>query len=82
MKAIVTVRLDRNIKHNPHDKKTGRCPLTRVLLDDKGVPIENNCTDVTGSHHSYIETGDTIQHIKNRARAQYGHVTRVEVVDE
>lgn len=82
MKAIVTVKLVRDIKHNPYDKKTGKCPLAREFFDDKGVLIVGTCTDVTGSHHSYLETGDTLQHIKNKARAEYGHVTRVEVIDE
>lgn len=78
MKAIVTVKLNRNIKHNPHDKKTGRCPL--ATEEDAVNFLRTICTDVTGSHHSYLETGYNLQHIENKARAKYGHVTRIEII--
>jgi len=72
VKAIVTVKLYRpSVKHNPRRKLSGRCPIQSVL-----------CTDITGSHHSYIETGETLKEIKVKAITKWGHVTRVEVMDE
>jgi len=80
MRAIVTVKLPRNPKHDPRNKITGKCPLFKKPF----VPFEYVgdfiCTDVTGSHHSYIETGKDLEQIKNRAKSKYGHVTRVEVL--
>jgi len=72
MKAIVTVKLPRNPKHDPRNKKTGQCPLD----------INVCCTDVTGSHHSYIETGENEAEIRQKAREKYGHVTRTEVIEK
>jgi len=72
MKAIVTVRLPRNPKHNPRNKQAGTCPL---------VSVGNfRCTDVTGSHHSYLETGIDLEEIERKARAKYNHITRIEVI--
>ena len=68
MKAIVTVKLPKNPKHNPKNKKVGWCPLGNKKV----------CTDVTGSHHSYIETGETKAEIEYKARQKYGHITRIE----
>jgi len=62
MRAIVTVRLPRNPKHNPHHKQTGVCPLSMVV---KGV---TQCTDITGEHHSYIEEGEDLTEIETKAR--------------
>lgn len=70
MKAIVTVKLPRNPRHNPRNKVTGMCPLK-----ENGV-----CTDITGSHHSYIEEGEDRFEIYWKARQKYGHVTRIELV--
>jgi len=69
MKAIVTIKLPRNPRHNPRNKQTGRCPI-------KNTP----CTDITGSHHSYIEEGKDIKDIKEKAKKKWGHVTRIEVI--
>jgi len=71
MQAIVTVKLPINPKHNPRNKKTGKCPVTQWL-----------CTDVTGSHHSYIESGENRAEIYWKAKVRFGHVTRVEVIEE
>ncbi len=107
MRAIVTVKLSRNLHHNPHNKKTGRCPLS---IESKhyeykyfcGIPIgtpekpiagspflvqDSNtfirtCTDTTGSHHSYVEEGTSVEDITRKAKAMYGHVTRVEVFEK
>lgn len=66
MKAIVTIKLPRNPKHNPLNKQTGICPVSGWI-----------CTDITGEHHSYLETGDDITEIMQKAQKR-GHVTRVE----
>lgn len=71
MKAIVTVKLPRNPHHNPQRKRSGRCPL-----------INRFCTDVTGSHHSYIETGKDRWDIERKVKKKYGHVTRIEVTED
>lgn len=76
MKAIVTVRLPRNLKHNPFKKEWGACPLSKFLK------MYIYCTDVTGEHHSYIETGTCIGDIEKKAKAKFKHITRIEVADE
>src|SRR5688500_19844453 len=42
----VTVKLSKNPRHNPRDKKTALCPVTY-----------GTCTDATGDHHTLIVTG-------------------------
>ena len=82
MKAIVTVKLPRNPKHNPRNKQTGRCPLFsppyRYPLF-KSMEGLNICTDITGSHHSYIETGKNEKEIRELAEKKFGHITRIEI---
>ncbi len=72
MKAIVTIKLKRNPVHNPSMKRTGKCPIDK----------ERICTDTTGSHHSYIETGVSLMDIQSKARRKGFHITRVEVIEE
>jgi len=67
MYALVTVKLKKNPEHDPRNKKTGRCPVTGGI-----------CTDMTGEHHTYIEVGCDIDHIRRRAKRRFGHVTRIE----
>jgi hypothetical protein len=74
MRAIVTVRLSRDPKHEPQHKQTGLCPLSKIV---KGV---TQCTDVRGEQHSYIEEGKDFDDIKNKARAKFPHVTRIETI--
>ena len=69
MNVIVTIKLKRNPNHNPHNKKTGKCPVTN-----------KKCTDVTGQHHSYIETGNSLKEIEIKAKNKWGHVTRIEEI--
>lgn len=72
MKAIVTLRFARNPKHNPKNKIIDYCPLS------EGLAI---CTDMTGEHHSYIESGENLGKIKEKALKKYpkaDHVTRIE----
>jgi len=71
MKAIVTVKLPWNPQHNPHRKVIGLCPVSKAI-----------CTDVTGQHHSYIESGKNLEAIKQKAKEKYEHITRIEVVEE
>ena len=82
MKAIVTVKLHRNLKHNPRNKQTGRCPLFGPPYHYplfKSMEGLNICTDITGSHHSYIETGENEKEIRELAEKKFGHVTRIEI---
>jgi len=76
VKAIVTVKLPRNPRHDPHNKIAGKCPLSRILK------TYVYCTDVTGSHHSYIEEGLSLKEIKEKAKKKFQHITRVEACDE
>ena len=62
--AIVTVKL-KNVRTN--EKQTGKCP------------VSDYCTDKNGGHHSYLETGDSIEDIERSARTKYSHITRIEV---
>ena len=70
MRAIVTVKFPNNPKHNPQSKQSGNC---RVSI---------YCTDVTGSHHSYLAVGETLDAIHEEATKEFGHVTRIERVPE
>jgi len=94
MKAIVTVKLKRPwIHHNPRNKQTGKCPLFNIQNEFGSLapyPL-GICTDVTGSHHCYIETGKDIDEIEEKANSILttlykrgliidGHITRVEVI--
>lgn len=72
MKAIVTVRLPRNPKHNPMNKHKGWCPLSSIY---------QLCTDITGEHHSYIQEGQDEEDIRKRAEEKYIHVTRIEIFE-
>lgn len=77
MKAIVTVKLPRDPKHNPQNKKTGVCPISGNV----GKLIW--CTDTTGSHHSYVESGFSVEEIKrNIKKKAFRHITRIEYFDE
>lgn len=71
MKAIITVKLYKNPKHDPHNKVYGDCPLS-----DNG-----KCSDVTGEHHSYLDEGTTEQEIWAKAKKTYMHITRVEIIE-
>jgi len=80
MKAIVTVKLPRNSNHDQRNKKTGKCPLFRPPYLPFEVQGEFPCTDITGSHHSYIEYGESLMEIRQTAEKKFGHVTRIEVL--
>ena len=75
MKAIVTVRFPRNPKHNPINKRTGKCPLF-------SHDITQLCTDITGEHHSYIQKGESLEDIRKRAEEKFNHITRIEIILE
>ena len=70
MKAIVTVKLNKNKNHNPYCKLTGKCPIS-----------EKKCTDIFGEHHSYIEEGDYLKDIEKLAKSKWKHITRIEVIE-
>lgn len=66
---IVTVKIRRDIKHDPRNKVTGTCPVSSM------------CTDLTGAHHSYLTTGFSVSEVLEMARLNgWEHVTRVEEV--
>lgn len=69
MKAILTVRLDKNPNHETKNKITDVCPLNK----------NKACTDAAGEHHSTIIFGRDLEEIKKQAGNL--HVTRIEVVD-
>ena len=73
MKAIVTVKIKANLNHNPQSKQTGMCPIG----DNSGKV----CTDVTGGHHSFIETGNSIFEIRGKVQRKGHHITRIEELD-
>ncbi len=79
MKAIVTLRFQTNANHDPKNKVTGECATHHEIMNPCNI-----CTDSTGAHHSYIETGETLNEIKEKAMGKFPdalHVTRVEVVE-
>lgn len=60
---VVTIKLSKNPKHDPHNKVVGSCPFT------------SHCTDSTGEHHStVVDSPEMVEAI----RSEYKHVTRVE----
>lgn len=69
--AIVTVKLPRRADHNPRNKITGKCPVSK-----------GKCTDVTGEHHSVLYTGEneTLPEIRQIFERLGFHVTRIEEV--
>lgn len=72
MHFIVTVKLDKNVKHDPKNKQTNICPLD----------IFSVCTDFTGEHHSFLFNAPEswgIAQVVEHWETQY-HVTRVEGV--
>jgi hypothetical protein len=68
---IVTVKTKQDKQHNPHDKKRGPC----LFSDD--------CTDVTGAHHSFIVLAQTVKEVKDVVKRVYGdiHITRIELAN-
>ncbi len=67
---IVTVRMDKNPDHNPHNKLTSKCPFSK-----------ETCTDSTGEHHSFIYNAgneETAHEVQGKWSNSY-HVTRVEI---
>ncbi len=70
IKVIITVKLEKNPKHNPHNKLIGNCPINKNEL----------CTDITGEHHSYLEEGTNVEDIWKKAKEKYKHITRVEYI--
>ncbi len=74
MKAIVTLRMPRNPSHDPRNKIIDYCPLSEELAI---------CTDVTGEHHSYVECGENLGQIKEKALKKFPnalHITRIEAL--
>ena len=71
------MRFEKNPDHDPKNKKIGECVLSSY------------CTDVTGSHHSYVVKGYDIEHIRHQINKQFSpnwvgfkHITRIEVLTD
>ena len=64
MPKLVTIKLPKNPLHDPHNKVTGPCPVSRV------------CTDSTGEHHTVLvqTEGNLAWYMSNY------HITRIEDV--
>jgi hypothetical protein len=62
--AIVTIKLPKNPKHDPHNKVTAACPFS------------GTCTDSTGEHHS----GLVRNLAELQALREQHHITRVEYI--
>lgn len=69
---LVTIKLPKNTKHDPHNKVTDICPVDNNKL----------CTDSTGEHHTVLfETDDRgILSTREYWKEKGFHVTRVEEV--
>lgn len=66
---IVTIKLAKNPRHDPRNKLTGQCA------------VSDHCTDVTGEHHSYLTTGESLEAVRESAKdGGWTHVTRIEEV--
>lgn len=79
MRAIVTVKFD-GIK--PEFDESGKVQKVSGVCPIKYEFVETYCTDVYGKHHSYIERGNDLADIERKAKEKFGHVTRIEVIDE
>lgn len=62
---IVTVKLVRNLDHDPQHKQTGPCQFSEI------------CTDVTGEHHSFLMAGPESL-VRDVMRRRGVHITRIE----
>lgn len=67
---LVTVSLPGTPGHDPMNKITGECAVAG-----------QHCTDRTGKHHTFlVRSHKPIREVSEHCRAEYGHVTRVELV--
>lgn len=65
---LVTLKLPSNPEHDPHNKKSGPCPLTGKA-----------CTDITGVHHTTIMNAETLGEAMRIAKDNMPYpVTRIE----
>jgi hypothetical protein len=68
---LVTVKLPKNPKHDPRNKKSDTCP----------VNLNATCTDATGEHHTVLWEGASFVDAMSYWRIERGmHVTRIEGV--
>lgn len=67
---LVTIKVPKDVNHNPRAKVTGPCPATGAA-----------CTDTTGEHHTVaVWTNASLEYVAAESRRRYGHVTRVEAI--
>lgn len=70
LRAIVTVRIGKTEREHSDRKIEGMCPI------GDGVIF---CTDIEALVHSYIETGNSFEEIRQKAKALHGeNVVRIE----
>lgn len=67
---LVTIKYDRDPRHDPSQKKTGMCPANPGKL----------CTDITGQHHTLLWEGESLFHAQEHWQGMGLHVTRIEEV--
>lgn len=67
---MVTVKIQRDHGHDPHNKKTDFCPVGQKKM----------CTDSTGEHHTILVEMDSLEGTASHFVAQGVHVTRIEEV--
>ncbi len=65
----MTIRIDKREDHDPKNKQRGVCPVQNGA-----------CTDITGEHHSLLESGNSINEIMEKAAKSFNHITRIEQV--
>jgi hypothetical protein len=68
---VVTVKLARNLNHDPKNKLAAECPAGPYA--DRPC-----CTDSTGEHHSFLTVAEHIEQAAERFTDRGYHVTRVE----
>jgi hypothetical protein len=71
---LVTLKFKKNVEHDPRNKKTGECFVSKF------------CTDVTGSHHSAVVYGRDEKHVRELVHSVvkdvplFEHITRIEKI--
>lgn len=74
---LVTVKLPKNPRHDPRNKRVAACPA------NKGPGRAAVCTDHTGEHHTIlVRSARSSETVSLWAREKYGHVTRIEYADD
>lgn len=74
LRAVVTVRTGKTKRDHADKKIEGMCPI------GDGIVF---CTDTEALVHSYIETGNSFEEIRQKAKDKHGqNVVRIEGFNE